>query len=345
MNLAAIDLNLLVAFEALMAERNVTRAGHRIGLGQPAMSAALSRLRLIFKDELLVRVPGAPMRPTSKALALHPPVSEILARVRQVFDAETGFDPRRARAVFRVATGDHPASLILPRFIEMLSRTAPGVDVRLLALDKRDAFDLVDRGEIDLVIGSFRNIPKRVRRHRLYTDAFVCIARRDNPHLAPPGEMTLDAYVSVPHVLVTLAADDRGIVDEALGTLGLRRRVAVTVSDFHLVPRIVERTDMIGHLPRRIAAELVRGFDLVVMPPPLALPAWNVEVFWGGVSDAEPAAIWLRSRLFEIGQEIGEIDPSAPPPPGPLPQGLSSGRSAAGPVGEESNATVEAVRA
>src|SRR5271165_6384735 len=107
-NLASIDLNLLVAFEALMAERSVTRAGQRVGLGQPAMSAALSRLRLIFKDELLVRVPGAPMRPTTKAVELHRPISEILAQVRRVFDAQASFDPTQARAVFRIATGDHP---------------------------------------------------------------------------------------------------------------------------------------------------------------------------------------------------------------------------------------------
>ena len=304
MNLAAIDLNLLVAFEALMAERGVTRAGQRVGLGQPAMSAALSRLRLIFKDELLVRVPGAPMRPTTKAIALHQPVSEILAQVRQVFDAQAGFDPGLARAVFRIATSDHPGTLVLPRFLQMLAQEAPGIDIRLHALDKRDAFDLVDRGEIDLLIGSFRNIPKRIRQQRLYTDGYVCIARRGNTHLCERGTMGLEAYTAAPHVLVTLAADDRGVVDEALGKLGLRRRVAVTVSDFHLVPRIVERTDMIGHLPRRIADELVRNFALVVLPPPIQLPAWNVELFWGGVSDSEPGAAWIRSRLFEIGRQI-----------------------------------------
>jgi DNA-binding transcriptional LysR family regulator len=303
MNLASIDLNLLVAFEALMAERNVTRAGQRLGLGQPAMSAALSRLRLIFKDELLVRAPGAPMRPTSKAASLVRPVSDVLARVRQVFDAETEFDPSQARAVFRIATSDHPGTLVLPRFLEVVAREAPGIDVRLFALDKRDAFDLVDRNEIDLVIGSFRNIPKRIRRQRLYTDGYVCIARRDNPHFGK-GAMSLADYVAVPHVLVTLAADDRGVVDEVLAKHDLRRRVAVTVSDFHLVPRIVERTDMIGHLPRRIAAELTRGFNLVALPPPLPLPAWNVDVFWGGVSDAEPGAKWFRARLFDIGREI-----------------------------------------
>jgi len=304
MNLAAIDLNLLVAFDALMAERNVTRAGQRVGLGQPAMSAALSRLRQIFHDELLVRVPGAPMRPTSKATSLYQPVSDVLAQVRQVFDAETEFDPSAARAVFRIATNDHPGTLVLPRFLEVLSRTAPGIDIRLLALDKRHAFDLVDRNEIDLVIGSFRNIPKRVRRQRLYSDGYVCIARRDNPHLAADQTLTLDAYIAIPHVLVTLAADDRGVVDEVLARHNLRRRVAVTVSDFHLVPRIVERTDMIGHLPRRIAGELTRGFNLTVLPPPVPLPPWNVDALWGGVSDAEPGAKWFRARLFEIGREI-----------------------------------------
>lgn len=304
MNLAGIDLNLLVAFEALMAERNVTRAAHRVGLGQPAMSAALARLRLIFKDELLVRVPGAPMRPTTKAVALYRSVSDLLARVRQVFDAEAAFDPARARAVFRIATGDHPATMVLPRLVEHLSRAAPGIDVRLLSLDKRDAFDLVDRGEIDLVIGSFRNIPKRIRRHRLYKDEYVCVARRRNVYLDPAGKITLDTYLSAPHVLVTLAADNRGVVDELLSKRNLRRRVAVTVADFHLVPRIVERTDMIGHLPRRIGAELVRGFDLLVLQPPLELPAWNVDLLWGGVSDAEPGAIWFRTQLFNIGREI-----------------------------------------
>jgi DNA-binding transcriptional LysR family regulator len=244
------------------------------------------------------------MRPTTKAMTLHQPVSEVLARVRMVFESEATFDPLAARAVFRVATGDHPATMVLPRFMQVLARTAPGIDVRISALDKRDAFDRVDRGEIDMLIGSFRNVPKRIRRHRLYTDAYVCIVRRDHPKLDRQATLTLDAYVSLPHVLVTLAADDRGVVDEVLGKLDRRRRVAVTVSDFHLVPRIVERTDMIGHLPRRIAEELTRGFDLVVLPPPIPLGVWHVEVFWGGVADAEPAAKWIRARLFEIGREI-----------------------------------------
>jgi len=304
MNLASVDLNLLVAFEALMAERNVTRAGLRVGLGQPAMSAALGRLRLTFKDELLVRVPGAAMRPTEKAVVLNRSVSEVLARVREVFDAEAGFDPSVARAVYRIATSDHPATLVLPRFLAVLREKAPGIDVRISVLDKRDAFDLLDRGEMDLLIGSFRNVPKRIRRRPLYSDSYLCVVSAEHPLLSADGTLSLDAYVAAPHVLVTLAADDRGIVDEVLATQGLRRRVAVTVSDFHLVPHIVARTDLIGHMPKRIAELLATGEDLTVLQPPVALPPWNSELFWGGVSDAEPGAKWLREQLFQIGRDI-----------------------------------------
>jgi DNA-binding transcriptional LysR family regulator len=119
---------------------------------------------------------------------------------------------------------------------EPVANRAPHVDARIFALDKRDAFDLVDRGEIDLLIGSFRNVPKRIRCRPLYTDEYLCVVRRDHPLLSPDGTLSLDAYVAAPHVLVTLAADDRGIVDEVLAKKGLRRRMAVTVSNFHLCP-------------------------------------------------------------------------------------------------------------
>jgi DNA-binding transcriptional LysR family regulator len=194
--------------------------------------------------------------------------------------------------------------MVLPRFLEVVSKQAPKVDVRISALDKRDAFDLVDRGEIDLLIGSFRNVPKRIRSRPLYTDAYLCVIRHGHPLLGADGSLSLDAYVAAPHVLVTLAADDRGIVDEVLSRQGLRRRVATTVSDFHLVPHIVSRTDMIGHMPRRIAELLVREGDLRVLPPPIALPPWNAELYWGGVSDAEPGAKWFREQLFAIGRGI-----------------------------------------
>src|SRR5258708_10144021 len=148
MSLAAMDLNLLVAFDALMAERSVTRAGQRIGLGQPGMSAALARLRATFRDELFVRLPGKPMKPTARAIALHAPISEILARVSRVLDASTIFDPSTARASIRIATGDPAGTLVAPRLLRLLSTNAPGINIHLLALDKPYAFHRLHRRAI-----------------------------------------------------------------------------------------------------------------------------------------------------------------------------------------------------
>jgi DNA-binding transcriptional LysR family regulator len=304
MNLASTDLNLLVAFDALMAERSVTRAGQRIGLGQPGMSAALARLRATFRDELFVRTPGKPMRPTKRAIALHAPVAEILARVSRVLDARTTFDPATARASIRIATGDPAGTLVAPRLLRLLSTTAPGINIRLLALDKRDAFDQLDRGDIDLVFASFTNLPKRIRRERLFTDTYVCVVRREHARRAIRQAIDLETYVTKPHILMTLAGDDRGIVDEALAKLGRRRRVAVTVPNTYLIPRLVAETGMISHLPRRIAAEVLRGSDLVMLSPPVALPEWHIDMYWGAASASEPTASWIRSQVSEIGQQI-----------------------------------------
>src|SRR5260370_15273425 len=154
MNLAVTDLNLLVAFDALMAERSVTRAGQRIGLGQPGMSAALARLRAPFRDELFVRLAGMRMKLTARAIALHAPISEIWARVSRVLDASTIFDPSTARASIRIATGDPAGTLVAPRLLRLLSTKAPGINIQLLALDKRDTFERLIRGDIVTVIDS-----------------------------------------------------------------------------------------------------------------------------------------------------------------------------------------------
>jgi DNA-binding transcriptional LysR family regulator len=268
------------------------------------MSAALARLRATFRDELFVRIPGKPMRPTMRALALHAPIAEILARVSRVLDVRTTFDPATARASIRIATGDPAGTLVTPRLLRLLSKEAPGITLRLLALDKRDAFDRLDSGDIDLVFSSFNNVPKRIRRERLFTDAYVCVVRRGPARRTRRQAIDLETYVTTPHILVTLAGDDRGIVDEALAKLGRRRRVAVTVPNTYLIPRLVAETGMISHLPRRIAAEVLRGSNLVMLPPPVALPEWHIDMYWGAASTSDATASWIRSRLSEIGRQI-----------------------------------------
>src|SRR5882757_10929892 len=181
-----------------MAERSVTRAGQRIGLGQPGMSAALARLRATFGDELFVRIPGKPMRPTTRAVALQAPIAEILASARRILETRTAFDPAVARASIRIATGDPAGTLMTPRLLRLLSKEAPGITLRLLALDKRDAFDRLDSGDIDLVFSSFNNVPKRIRRERLFTDAYVCVVRRGPGRRTKRQAIDLETYVTTP---------------------------------------------------------------------------------------------------------------------------------------------------
>jgi DNA-binding transcriptional LysR family regulator len=120
--------------------------------------------------------------------------------------------------------------------------------------------------------------------------------------------LDLETYVTTPHILATLAADEHGFVDEALAKRGLRRRVAVTVPNVYLSPRLVAETGMISHLPRRIAAEMVLGYDLVMLPPPVALPEWHIDMYWGAASASEPTTSWIRSKLSGIGKQIRQSD-------------------------------------
>jgi DNA-binding transcriptional LysR family regulator len=270
------------------------------------MSVALARLRATFGDELFVRIPGKPMRPTTRAIALHAPIAEILAGASRVFDAGGTFDPATARASIRIATGDPAGSVVAPRLLGLLCKEAPRIDIRFVALDKRDAFDRLDRGEIDLVFSTFAKVPKRIRRERLFTDTYVCVVRRDRARR--PQTVDLETYVATPHILATLAGDDRGVVDEALAKRGLRRRVAVTVPNIYLIPRLVADTGMISHLPRRIAAEMVLGHDLVMSPPPVPLPEWHIDMYWGAASASEPTTSWIRSRLSAVGKQIRQSD-------------------------------------
>jgi DNA-binding transcriptional LysR family regulator len=143
-----------------------------------------------------------------------------------------------------------------------------------------------------------RTAPNPAHRLRL------CVVRCDHANRVVRQSLDLETYVTTPHILATLAADDRGIVDEALAKLGLRRRVAVTVPNIYLIPHLVAETEMISHLPRRIAAEMLRGYNLVMFPPPVALPEWHIDMYWGAASASEPTASWIRSRLSGIGQQI-----------------------------------------
>ncbi len=295
MNLSAVDLNLLVVFEALMAERSVTRAARRVGLSQPAASNALSRLRALFRDDLLVRVPGG-MEPTAKARDLVEPVRDALDRLRGVLDGGTGFDPATARRAFTLAASDYVAFLVLPSLMEAVGRIAPGIDLRQRHLAKESVEAAIDRGEADAALGVFPQLSKRIRAVPLFRERFVLAARRGHPAL-DGGALTPEEFAALPHVLMTLRRDATGAIDDALAGLGLKRRVALTVADHLLVPFVIAASDMVAALPQRMAQRFAECTGLMIREVPLPLPPWDVSLIWGGATDRDSAQVWLRKLL------------------------------------------------
>ena len=297
MNLAAIDLNLLKVFEAVMAERHVTKAAARLGLAQPSMSNALSRLRHLFGDALFVRTPTG-MQPTPRALALAVPIAGALTQVRTALSEEAPFQPASAERTVRIVQTDYMELMVLPLLVGQLETEAPGLRIRSRTLDRLHALDRLDRGDVDICLGVFDELPSRFRVERLFEERFVCIARRDHPAFCEP--ITPERFADLPHVLASTRGDDQGVVDRVMRPLGLKRRVVASVSSFAAVPFIVGGTDYVATLPSRVAQRLAGIADVKIHAPPIPMPTFAVSLVWTAATDLDTGFIWLRDRIRQL---------------------------------------------
>ncbi|MDE1146548.1 MAG: LysR family transcriptional regulator [Azospirillaceae bacterium] len=302
MDLHGIDLNLLVAFDALMAERSVTRAGIRIGRTQPAMSAALARLRALLKDDLFVRSPHG-LQPTPRALDLAEPLGHALAAIQRTLDYTQDFDAGTSTVAFTLGLSDHAAFVLLPRLVALLRDQAPGISVRIRTFNARDeAIGLLDGGAADMTIGVPPTPAGRILGRPLFQERFVCVLRRDHPAVSAPWD--LDAFLGLSHLLVSPEGDRFGVVDAALAKRGLRRRLALTLPHMYAAPLLVARSDMVATLMGGVVRASGHAADLTILPPPLDLPAVPFALSWHRRNDAHPAQRWLRDRIAALGAEI-----------------------------------------
>ena len=237
MKLSGIDLNILVALDALLSERNVTRAAARIGRSQPATSHALNRARELFGDPLLVRVGGG-LELTARARTVAPKIHRLLRELGAVLDVHKEFDPAAIESVTLGAT-DYVGFVLLPYVFSMLQQVAPAMSVRVRAIDGPDALDPVTGGLVDLAVGAFPVIPAGLRTENLFEEEFVCLrrSRRDREPLS------LDAFTRLGHVLVASPGDGMGPVDYALARRGRSRHIAAYVPHFLVAPSLVAATD------------------------------------------------------------------------------------------------------
>lgn len=303
MNITSVDLNLLVAFDALMSERNVTRAARRIGLSQPAMSNALSRLRALFDDELFVRS-GRGMEPTARAQSLAMPVSEALRRIEEAIAPALAFDPCNLDRSVRIAMTDNSMAVLLEALILRFRNAAPKLDLHIKNSRPAGMTPMLDDGEIDMAIGVAGELEARHRAMPLYSDRLVGIARRGR--FGPRGP-SLEQFVAAEHVLVTPRSGTGGTLDRELANRGLSRRVFLTLPQFIMAPYAVAKADLVACLPARIALAKAEMLDLEIFEPPVELDDFTVSLIWHGRDDAEPAHRWLRETVADVVREVTAI--------------------------------------
>ena len=301
-NLRRLDLNLLIAFDALLAEGNVTRAAERVGIGQPSMSHALGRLRDLLKDELFVRAPEG-VRPTPRALALAGPIRVALSAIQEMLLQGQGFDPAAAERTFVLGMPDSVEVALLPRLLAHLEAEAPGIRLRVRTADRFEVPDLLDRDRLHLAVsGLLTEGAVHHKRRRLYGLDYLCLYDPERLPLEPP--ISLEDYVAVPHVLGALRGDAHGVVDDALAPLGLKRTVAVTTPHFAAVPFILKGARLLSTVPQPAARIFAERFGLAAGPVPVALPGIDVSMLWHASYDHDPAHRWLRGTVARLAAEF-----------------------------------------
>lgn len=302
MNLRSVDLNLLVALNALLTEMNVTRAADSVGLSQPAMSNALSRLRHIFKDDLLVRGASG-MQPTPRATALAEPVRQVVRQIERVLSNEGAFDPAISSRNFAIRLSDLLGFLLLPPLFALLQNESPGLGFDIVHLSPAATIEAIERDEIDLAISMGLVHASSIRSEVLMRDRMVCVMRSGHP--LSSGPLLLDAFLQARHVKVSMSPTDLRFVDAALARLGVARKVALNVPHWLLVPHILRDSDLLAVMPRRFAFALQHQ-QLTTRDLPLPSEPFDWSLYWHRRHDGDPALRWLRSRLAAVAETLGK---------------------------------------
>jgi DNA-binding transcriptional LysR family regulator len=299
MNWGAFDLNLLIVFDAVMQERSVTRAGSRIGLSQPAMSHALNRLRHMLKDDLFVRTPQG-MVPTSRAEMLAQPLRNALSEMQHALEP-AAFNPSASDRRFAVAVNNYAAAVLAPPLVAAVSAAAPSVYLNLLPSGTLDIVDRLDRGDLDLALGSLASPGERFAASALVEDEFVMVMRRGHP--ASRGKLTAKAFAALPHLEISSSREDTSFIDGWLGELGLARRIALRAPYLSAAPILVQ-SDAVVTLSRRIAQEFIRNHPLELRKPPYASPRVRTMMLWHRRLDRHPAHRWLRDVILSMTKSL-----------------------------------------
>ncbi len=306
MNIRSFDLNLLLAFESLMIERNVTRAARRSGLSQPAMSNALARLRRTFEDPLLIRTAEG-MKPTALAQSLMLPVRAALDGLRAALEEKPAFDAAASQRTFHLLANDYAEIVLLAPMMREFQAQAGGITLRV---DRpRNLFQppplsaLAD--SFDLALGFFPDVlslDTSLRAELLWEERNVCIARRDHPAIR--GKISLRQYATAQHAAVFYKSEGLGVIDSLLQQKGYLRRSVVLVPHFASVVFMVNASAVIATVPERLAREFNKHMDLQIIAAPIAIPPFRLMMLWHERNHNDSAHLWLRNLITRTAERL-----------------------------------------
>ncbi len=307
MNIESFDLNLLVCFDRLMREKNVSRAAEQLDISQPAMSQSLKRLRQLLDDPLFVRTTHG-MQPTERAIQLEPLVRQSLLLAEQVLSPTESFDSAQSQIVFRLLVSDYVEGSLLRSFVHYLQEHAPQVSLDVLTLSDGDFQDL-EKGKIDLAISRFDYIPQSFYHRELWEDNYVCMVNKDHPLIE---NNTLEEYLNSRHIWVSktgvgvatgMSQDNirkLGWVDEALKSLGFERNIKVFTRHYQTIPLLLEESDLVATIPIKAVESYAENKKLKVIPAPFVMDPYAIQMVWSPIMHHSRAHQWLRNTLVNL---------------------------------------------
>jgi len=305
-NLRSVDLNLLASFDALMMEGNLTRASDRIGLSQPAMSAALQRLRLTFHDELFVRIRQG-MIPTPRAIAIYPPIREALSLIRGTLVQGDEFDPAQAQHNFTVAADNYFESVALGPLMAQLQQSGKGLSLETSGLE-HDSLTRLQRMDVDLVVDYVRPESDTIQAQQIGAEKLVVITRQGHPRVAGPlsHTLSLEQYLAEEHVFLPLRSRERSQLELALGGQEFPRKRAAQVQNFSSMLPVVAATDYLAVMPARLYHLYAKAFEIQWFHFPVEIAPIPIWMMWANGLQNDSAHRWFRNTVQHVADGLIE---------------------------------------
>ena len=313
MNIAKVDLNLLVYLDVLLREGSVTRAANQLSITQPAMSNGLKRLRDLFKDPLLVRTSDG-MTPTQRALEIQPVVRDVLAKLEASIQPNTDFIPATSTRTFRIMASDYAESTLLLELIRKLTDIAPNITLDVITPSDVTFHD-VEHGKVDMAINRFEELPLSFHQKVVWYDTFSCVVKSDNPII---NHFDLDSYLAHQHIWVSKTGFGVGVgvdpnevqklgwVDAELTKIGKKRDIRVFTRHYHVALQLAKAQNLIATLPSKAASLYKSDPSVVVLDPPFDIPPIALKMAWSALLHHDAGHIWLRRLISEVAASLNQ---------------------------------------